>query len=281
MLYEELIMGKKRERTKKSSNPRGWKAPYAQVMRWTDDLGNALRTQNFQLARQLAQKILRHVPASSAPGKDALGHLGTALAMLHEYEASYETFSEALATQPERSDLWYNRALSARFTTRTGQSLRDLEKAVALEHNEKLLAMFTETLEFTRGIIAQELALRGPDFTVDQLIEQQLHFTQGITLTQQRRYAEAELAFKHTIAMGDVLPQPWANLAGCYMLQERYAEAETALKRALEVDPDYEMAQENLKKMPYIRQHGIAAMKTLIKPAFADEKIRHGHILIE
>ena len=271
-------MTKKRDRTKKPSIPHGWKAPYAQVMRWLDDLEDALRDQNFKLAKQLAQKILRHVPAHSAPGKDALCHLGTALAMLDEYEASYQALSEALAMQPERSDLWYNRSLSACFTIRIGQSLRDLEQAVALEHDQSLLAVYNERLDFMRHIVADEIALRGPDFTLERLIEQQHLFNQALALFQAKRYSEAELAFKRVIEIADILPQPWANLAGCYMWQERYDEAEAALQRALEIDPSYELAQQNLQQMPTIRQYGLAALKTSIKLAFAGEQISHGVI---
>lgn len=274
-------MAKKRDRTKKPSIPRGWKTPFAQVVRWLNDLEDALRDQNFKLAKQVAKKILRHVPPHSGPGKDALGYLGLAQAMLDEYEASYQTLSEALALQPERADLWYNRSLSACFTVRTGQSLRDLEKAVALEQDQSLLATYKDRLDFMRGIVAEELVLRGPDFTLERLIEQQHLFNHALALFQAKRYREAELTFKQVIAIADVLPQPWANLAGCYMWQERYDEAEAALKRAIEIDPDYQLAQQNLLNLPRIRQHGLAALPTAIKPAFPEGQIPHSIIFAE
>jgi len=270
-----------KKHTKKSANPRGWKASYAQVERWMIETEAALRAQNFKLVKALAQKVLRHVPSASAPGKDALNYLGTALAMLQEYEASYQVLSEALALQPENAELWYNRSLSARFTVRFGQSLRDLEQAIALEDDEKLLAMYTEQLGFMRKITAEDMALRGPDFTLDQLIEQQHLFNQAIALFEKRQYTEAERVLKQVIEMADVLPQPWANLAGCYMWQQRYDEAEAALKRALEIDPTYELAQENLQMMPIIRQRGVSALTTTIKPAFAGEQIRQDLIILE
>jgi len=39
-------MAKKRDRTKKPSIPRGWKAPFAQMMRWLDDLEVFLWSKN-------------------------------------------------------------------------------------------------------------------------------------------------------------------------------------------------------------------------------------------
>ncbi len=98
---------------------------------------------------------------------------------------------------------------------------------------------------------------------------------------QERRYAEAEATFKRVIEMGDVLPQPWANLAGCYMWQERYDEAEAAYKRALEVDPDYSLARQNLQLLPLIRQRGLASLSSTIKQPFAETPIHQSLTFIE
>ena len=64
--------------------------------------------------------------------------------------------------------------------------------------------MYTIPGESATAII--EMALRGPDFTLDQLIEQEDLFQNGLQLK------EAEQAFQASIAMGDCLPQPGGNL---------------------------------------------------------------------
>jgi len=274
-------MAKKYRRRRTSSRPRGRQVSSRKVDQWFYELEEALRDESFEEAKQLTRKILRNIPRDSEAGLDALNHLATTLGMLHEYAAAYKVLSEAIELDPERSEFWYNRALSAIYTARTGQALRDLERAIALEQDKRVLRVYQEKLDFFRRAVNQDIALRGPDFTLEQLIEQQAVFNQGMALLEEERYEEAEPLFKQVIEMGDVLPQPWANLAGCYMAQERYDEAEAALKRALEIDPTYDVALQNLLKMPYIREHGIDALEKRIRSPFKETPLPHTITMIE
>ena len=61
--------------------------------------------------------------------------LGLAHGMLQQYQDSYALFTEALTIDPTNAELWYNRGLSCRFTTRVGQAVRDFEHAVELSAN--------------------------------------------------------------------------------------------------------------------------------------------------
>jgi tetratricopeptide (TPR) repeat protein len=100
------------------------------------------------------------------------------------------------------------------------------------------------------------MKMRGPNFTLDQLIEQEDHFQRGLELMQVGKWEEAGQAFQVAIAMGDCLPQPWGNLGMCFIMQERYDEAEAALKRALVIDPKYAVAKQNLAALPETRRKG-------------------------
>lgn len=73
---------------------------------------------------------------------------------------------------------------------------------------------------------------------------------------QAQQWSLAEQAFRQVIQMGDCLPQPWGNLGGCLIMQQRYDEAEAALKRALEIDPNYRHARDNLALLPQTRRLG-------------------------
>src|SRR5438128_1192106 len=72
----------------------------------------------------------------------------------------------------------------------------------------------------------------------------------------QQRWAAAELLFGQTIALGEVLPQPWGNLGLCLVMQRQFDAAEVALRRALEIDPSYTTARQNLAGLPAIRATG-------------------------
>lgn len=150
----------------------------------------------------------------------------------------------------------YNRGMSSRYTVRFGQSLRDFECAVALNKNPALLARFDRAVEDGRDLVEKSIQLRGPNFTLDQLIEQENLFQLGLAKMEARQWHECEEAFRQSIAMGDCLSQPWCNLGACLLMQERYDEFEAALKRALVFDPHYAMAKSNLVLLAEARRTG-------------------------
>ena len=61
--------------------------------------------------------------------------------------------------------------------------------------------------------------------------------------------------------MGGRLPQYWGNLGVSLIMQSRYDEAETALKKAIEIDPEYILARNNLEKLPEVRRVGTVDMR--------------------
>lgn len=164
--------------------------------------------------------------------------------------------SEALTITPDDAMLWFNRGMAARYTMRLGQSLRDFERSQALDTMGILADKLTNEIPFARDLAERDRALRGADFTLDQLIVQEDRFQQGVQAMEQHRWADAEAAFRGVIAMGDVLPQPHGNLGLCLMMQRRFDEAETALRQALAIDPNYAIARQNLAALPMIRATG-------------------------
>ena len=119
----------------------------------------------------------------------------------------------------------------------------------------------------------ESMKSRGPDFTLDQLIEQEDLFQQGLKLMETGKWDEAEQAFQASIAMSDCLPQPWGNLGICLMMQERYDEAEAALKRALVIDRRYTIAKNNLKLLAEARRTGPPKIVGINEP-FRNSKMK-------
>src|SRR3989475_509622 len=176
--------------------------------------------------------------------------------MVQNFPQSYAAYTEALSLDPNNAELWFNRGMASRFTSRFGRSLRDYERAKELNITPELEKKLEKELEFARELAEKTLKLRSPDFTLDQLIEQEGLFQDGLQLMEAGEWEEAEQAFRTAIAMGDCLPQPWGNLGLCLMMQERYDEAEAALKRALVIDPNYAIAKRNLAALPETRRTG-------------------------
>jgi len=270
---------KQRRKSKPRRFPTGWGASPQQVETWLDIARQQLSEKRYEAAARTAKRVLRHVPANSKPAGEAYDILGIAYAMLEEFDAAYESYSKALEVLPDEATIWHNRAGAARFTARFGQSVRDLERALELGGLPQMRKQWEQELAFIRKIAQDEMALRGPAFTLDDLIEQQELFQSALHLMEERRWAEAESQLRRVIEMGDCHPQPWGNLAGCLMVQQRYDEAERALRRALEIDPEYDLALRNLALLPTIRQTGIQEFQ--VRQPFKGRKMKQEITFVE
>jgi len=224
-----------------------------------DLIGHQIFQRDYAGAIANSERLLSYLPQRTPQRADVLAQMGVAHAMLQNYPQSYEAFTEALEITPNNAELWFNRGMASRFTSRIGRSLRDFERAAELNAATKksdLAKKLDKELKFGRKLAKESVKLRGPDFTPDQLIEQEDLFQRGLNQMEAGKWEEAEQALRASIAMGDCLPQPWGNLGLCLMMQERYDEAEVALKRALVIDPKYAIAKRNLAALPETRRTG-------------------------
>src|SRR5947208_15391116 len=103
--------------------------------------------------------------------------------------------------------------MASRFTSRFGRSLRDYERVKELTIRPELAKKLEEELRFARELAEKTLQLRGPDFTLDQLIEQEDLFQHGLQSMEAGEWEAAEQALQASITMGDCSPQPWGNRA--------------------------------------------------------------------
>jgi tetratricopeptide (TPR) repeat protein len=250
-------MAKRKTKKTQPGKQKGWMAPKKQVHSWLTQATRQVLEQAYPRVVQTCQRIVRYAPANSPERAEALEHLATAYTMLKQFEEAYQALSQALEINSQHAYLWYNRGLVGRYTMRLVQALHDFEKAIELEKDPDQREKFIEILAETRQMAEGERALRGVDFTLEQLGEQQELFSQGLQLMRREEWAEAEQIFRQVIEMGeDCLPQPHGNLGLVLLMQKKHDEAEVALQRALEIDPNYELAQRNLAALPSIRQSG-------------------------
>lgn len=176
--------------------------------------------------------------------------------MLEKFQQSYAAFSAALELTPNDAKLWFNRGSLSRSTMRLGQSVKDFMRGAELSTDPALSKELEAELEVSREWANEAILLRGPKFTLDQLVEQEKLFQRGLALMEEHQWDQAGQAFQASIVMGDCLPQPWSNLGACFMMQERYDESEVALRRSLVFDPNYSMAKQNLVLLAEARRTG-------------------------
>lgn len=258
--------------TKVQKQPKGWLVGRQQIDDWLAKATMQLSAQEYDGAVQTCRRILKYIPKKDKMYAEVLGTMGMALALQKKFEESFQTLSEAVRIDTEDSYLLFNRGLSARFTSRSGQSLRNFEQVAVMKKDGMITGKIEEELEFARKIALSEMKMRGKDFTLDQLIEQQELFQRGNQLSGQGKWQEAEAAFRKSIEMGDCLPQPWGNLGISLVMQNRFDEAEDAYKHALKLDPKYERAKENLKTLYYWREHPDEKPEYKITSPFQDVK---------
>jgi len=245
-----------------------------------DLIGHQTFTGDYAEAVANSERLLNYLPRNAPLRVDVLAQMGTAQAMLQNFPQSYAAFTEALALDPDNGELWFNRGMASRYTSRFGRSVRDYERAQELNTILPLANDIEKELKFARKMVKESLKMRGPNFTLDQLIEQEDLFQRALSLMEQGQWSEAEQAFKASIALGDCLPQPWGNLGICLIMQERYDEAEAALKQALVIDPKYTLAKRNLKMLPETRRTGPPEMIE-IKDPFKNSKLKQSITFIE
>jgi tetratricopeptide (TPR) repeat protein len=205
-------------------------------------------------AVQTCQEFLPLAQERPFQRAEFLNCMGTGNMMLREYDAAYDAFTETLEIVSNDPYLWYNRGIASRMTMRSGQALQDFERAVVLEGTGSMAGQYAHAEQLTRQLVQQHLAMRGSDFTLEQLIEQEELFQQAVNRMAAGAWTEAEEMLRRVIALRDGPPQPWTNLGACLAMQRRYDEAEAAYQRALERDPNNENALHNLRLLAETRQ---------------------------
>jgi len=271
-----MNMSKKSKRSKQLQNRQ---MPPQLLVKQVSHAQNQIQQGDFEGVIDTCQPLLSLLPRRSPLRVHALALLGLAHGMLEEYQDSYDLFTEALTIDPTNADLWYNRGLASRYTTRLGQAMRDFERAVELSRQQSVLPTdsvraplrqdesraknagelgrkFAKELKVSRKDLQEAMELQGEDLTLDQYIEREEYFTRGMSFTKKGKWKEAEQVFRQIIEMGGKLPIYWGNLGVSLIMQLRYDEAEAAFKRALEIDPSYTFARNNLEKLPDVRRAG-------------------------
>ncbi len=267
-------------KSKQFKHKKKFTASLSPVDKHLDLIGHQIFQGNYAEAVTLCERLLNYLPQHARQRVDVLAQLGAAQAMLQNFPQSYAAFTEALSLDPNNAELWFNRGMASRFTSRFGRSLRDYERAKELDIRPELAKKLEEELKFARELAEKTLKLRSPDFTLDQLLEQEDLFQDGLQLMEAGEWEEAEQAFRISIEMGDCLPQPWGNLGISLMMQERYDEAEAALKRALVMDPRYTLAKNNLAALPEIRRTSLPPIVDIREP-FKNSKLKQSITFIK
>jgi Flp pilus assembly protein TadD len=243
--------------------------------RWLERSTKQAMAGDYAGALTTLRRVAESPLASRQQRSSAYDHMGALYTQLQRFDDAYAMSTLALELSPDNPALWFNRGMASRFTARLAQSLSDLERAAELDTGGLLTKHLAKVLPDARAFAESERALRSQNFTLDQLLAQEVLFHQATQVMGEGRWAEAADLFRQSIALGDVLPQPQTNLGLCLLMQRQFDEAEAAFRRALEIDPDYPVARQNLAGLPEIRASGkLPAVR--IKKAFEGTPLKAG-----
>jgi len=234
-----------RRRRSKSTRSTGARLSPAQLNGLLDQGRRLLMSEEYERATSALERALPHLPRNRQRA-EALSDLGMAYGLLKRDEESYRALLEATQIAPDDARIWYNFGQTCRGAGRLVQSLRAYERSAALNRDPRLASRIAREVALARQLVETELSVRPPGFTVDDLLAQENLFLAGVEEVVARQWDRAVDLFRQALALADTVPQLWGNLGICLLNLERYDEAEAALRRALECDPDYDLARQNL-----------------------------------
>jgi len=186
--------------------------------------------------------------------------------ILKRDEDSYRVLLEATQIVPDDVRLWYNFGQTCRGAGRLVESLRAYERSAVLNHDRRLAPRIADEVALARQLVENELRVRPPGFAVDDLLSQENLFLAGVEEMVAQQWDRAVDLFQQALALADTIPQLWGNLGICLLNLKRYDEAEAALHRALECDPDYDLARQNLAALAEMRRSGGRPIMALRDP---------------
>lgn len=222
--------------------------------------------QDYDEVIEIGESLLDVLP-ELAPGRfELLALLGSAYGMIEEYDNAYRVFTLALDLRPQEAAMWANRSLAASYSGRNGQAQLDMERAVALAGKSKESRRYAHDLKEVRKAVDLELKRRAPGFTLEQLVVQEDLYRQAQDCLERNDWDGSMQIMQQAIAMDDCKAEAQNLLGVCLMFRMRLGEAQAAMRRALELDPEFEAARENLDVAQRLEKSG----KTL-EDFFRDE----------
>jgi Flp pilus assembly protein TadD len=99
---------------------------------------------------------------------------------------------------------------------------------------------------------ANEALVKADAYVASNPRDPQMRFLRGVILTEQGKQSDAINAFTALTQEFPELPEPYNNLAALYAAQSQFGRARDALETAIQRNPNYATAHENLGDV-YVR----------------------------
>jgi tetratricopeptide (TPR) repeat protein len=229
--------------------------PTPDLMAEADDLLErafaALEKQNIKAAGRLFQQA-----HDLLPGDASLFGLGLVHMFSDRYDEGYAAFDKAVTMVDDDPDYWFNLGMAAIMVDRSGRALQALERSLKLGGLDRETGQIArENMKLLRQDVRANQREWGMSRSLDDYVHLEDLFHRGVSAMANNELTVAVELFRECVAFNDRHHQSWGNLGVCLIERGDYDEAEAALMQALTIDPDYEIARDNLEKLAWKRQN--------------------------
>ena len=150
-------------------------------------------------------------------------------------------FKKAVEGFPYFVEAHYNLGVAYQKEIDIANLVRSFREVVRLGDPDDFIV--TEAKEMLASIERMVRDVNGSD--LDTFIKAQKIFEKGVQLMENGKWEQAIDAYEESLTLNTSTPQPHGNLGLCYARLGRKEDAIKSLDRALEIDPNYELALVN------------------------------------
>nr|XP_004573153.2 transmembrane and TPR repeat-containing protein 1 isoform X1 [Maylandia zebra] len=212
------------------------------------NLGRLLRSSNenkeaeswYKRALQVTRKV------------DILTPLGALYYNTGRYKEALQVYREAVALQPESTDIWLALAQVLAMAGRTKEAEKMMldvisRKGNCIECYRLLSAIYSKRGNYTEALEALDKALQqNPS---DLTVRAELYFSKGNQLREMNQLDRAFESYKLAVELKPDQSQAWMNMGGIQHIKGDYAAARMYYQRALLLSPGSKLLKENLAKL--------------------------------
>jgi tetratricopeptide (TPR) repeat protein len=203
-----------------------------------DEIIDLIETTSFEDARDQIEDLLQEFPQCAEP----LFLMGTCLAMEGKPEEAIPFLNQAISLQPS-PEAYYNLAVSHRAICEIEECVNCLNKVIELDgpkgkigrRAKKEFDNLSSTLRKTSGL------------TLERFLDNKHRFHRAFDHLLKGRFDEAVAGFMEVLKVQADHVQSYGNLGLAYGGLGERDSAIMCLRKAIELDPDYQPAIDNLR----------------------------------
>jgi tetratricopeptide (TPR) repeat protein len=205
-----------------------------EVEKSVDGALKLVESKRFDQAKSILTKLLKDHPKNHL----VLYGMGVLLAYQDQGDEAIDYFKRATDIYPYFVEAHYNLGVAYKNKLDVSNMLKSLKKVIQIGDSEELCVKQAKDL-----IRTVEEGIRKTDgVDLDTFEKSQDEFERATILMEKKEWRKAIEGFEKSIRILDSHPQPYGNMGICYAKLGKKGQAMTAFDKALEIDPNYELA---------------------------------------